>query len=98
MKSTRKYRGLLFLPGVVIAVSLLSAGVMEQQKPEWVAPAAADTIKNPLKGNNESAAAGKKVYTTYCVPCHGDKGRGDGLAAGGLNPKPANHTSEKFQK
>jgi high-affinity iron transporter len=31
-------------------------------------------------------------YTTYCAACHGPAGRGDGAAARGLTPPPANLT------
>jgi len=34
---------------------------------------------------------------TYCVPCHGNKGKGDGVAAAALKPKPADHSSQKVQ-
>jgi mono/diheme cytochrome c family protein len=33
---------------------------------------------------------GKDIYTAYCAMCHGAKGKGDGPAAAGLNPRPAN--------
>ncbi len=36
------------------------------------------------------ANAGKVKYETLCAGCHGSGGRGDGPAAGALNPKPAN--------
>ena len=52
---------------------------------------------NPLKGQPDAIAAGKKLYGTYCAVCHGNKGKGDGIAAAGLNPKPADHTSAKVQ-
>jgi mono/diheme cytochrome c family protein len=84
------------LCGAIVFMS--STEIKLQQKGEWTAPAAADTIKNPLKGKAETIALGKKTYTTFCVVCHGDKGRGDGIAAGGLNPRPADHSSAKFQK
>ena len=41
----------------------------------------------------QNQAEGKNLYTTYCVTCHGDKGKGDGVAAKGLPAKPADHTS-----
>jgi len=76
---------------------LLSAGITRQSS-SWVAPALADTIKNPLIGDEASVVEGKKTYIKYCVICHGDKGKGDGLASAGLNPKPANHTTDAVQK
>ena len=63
----------------------------------FVAPKSADDITNPLKGKADATAEGKKSYTSYCTPCHGDKGKGDGLAAAGLNKPPADHTSAAFQ-
>lgn len=77
---------------------LMSSTVINfQQKAPWVAPSLADTIKNPLKGQTDATAAGKKIYAMYCVVCHGEKGKGDGIAAAGLNPRPADHTSAKVQ-
>lgn len=77
---------------------LMSATVNKlQQKAPWVAPSTADNTVNPLKGNADATAAGKKLYVTYCVVCHGDKGKGDGIAAAGLTPRPADHTSAKVQ-
>jgi len=58
-----------------------------------VAPKETDNVKNPLSGNASVLADAKALYIGYCGPCHGDRGRGDGPAAPGLNPKPADHTS-----
>jgi mono/diheme cytochrome c family protein len=41
----------------------------------------------------QSAAEGKKLYDQYCTTCHGDKGKGDGVAAKALPTKPADHTN-----
>ena len=35
---------------------------------------------------------GRQMFATYCAPCHGKAGRGDGPAAASLNPRPANLT------
>jgi mono/diheme cytochrome c family protein len=67
------------------------------QSPPWVAPKEADNIKNPLAGTTNTLSDAKALYIANCGPCHGDKGRGDGPAAAGLNPKPADHSSAAVQ-
>jgi len=42
---------------------------------------------NPESPTDEALLRGKKVYSTFCTGCHGDKGAGDGpLFTGGLYP------------
>lgn len=41
---------------------------------------------------------GKKVYDDNCASCHGPSGRGDGVVAGALNPKPANLADKTFMQ
>jgi len=64
----------------------------------WVAPKDADNLMNPLEKEQNTIKQGKKLYQQFCTICHGDKGKGDGIASAALNPKPANFISEKFQK
>jgi mono/diheme cytochrome c family protein len=45
-----------------------------------------------------AAAEARKAFHTFCVPCHGETGRGDGPAAASLNPKPRNYTDKAWQK
>ena len=40
--------------------------------------------------------AGKKVFETNCVLCHGATGKGDGAGAAALKPKPRNFTDTAF--
>jgi mono/diheme cytochrome c family protein len=42
---------------------------------------------NPLDAS--AATAGAEVFKTNCVACHGEQGKGDGIASGSLDPKPA---------
>ena len=67
------------------------------QTTPWVAPKEADALVNPVKDNATATVEGKKLYTQYCAVCHGDKGKGNGIAGAGLTPKPADHTTPKCQ-
>lgn len=44
---------------------------------------------NPLPANPETVSAGRLVYQSNCVPCHGESGRGDGPAGLSLQPRPS---------
>lgn len=41
-------------------------------------------------------ADGPTDFATYCSTCHGTGGAGDGVAAAGLDPKPADLTKAEF--
>mgnify|MGYP003643987635 CR=1 FL=1 len=90
------FTGLLFSLLVSFVKAPKDDYVTVQQK-EWVAPASADKIVNPLKGDANAAASGKKLYKVLCLVCHGPKGKGDGMGGAGLTPKPTDLTSAKFQ-
>jgi len=47
---------------------------------------------NPLAVNAETIQEGQKLYAANCAACHGSTGKGDGPAAAGLNPRPADFT------
>src|ERR1039458_139216 len=81
--------GILIL--LLVTCSIYSTAFKSYQGksgPAWVAPASANNINNPLKGNADATTVGKKTYTTFCVVCHGNKGKGDGIAAAGLQKQP----------
>ena len=47
---------------------------------------------------NPSAEAGKTTFSTFCATCHGDTGKGDGIAGQALEPNPADFTDPAFWK
>jgi mono/diheme cytochrome c family protein len=42
-------------------------------------------------------AEAMSIFTTRCVGCHGNDGRGDGAAAAALNPRPRNFRESSWQ-
>jgi len=83
----------------LITLSLFFIIVAFSSAPQdiWVAPPSADKIINPLKNNASAAKSGKKLFNTYCVVCHGPKGKGDGVAGASLTPRPTNLTTAEVQ-
>ena len=56
--------------------------------------AASNDLKNPFEANEVNLAQGKKLYTNYCMHCHGEKGNGDGaLIATGKFPPPPSYSA-----
>ncbi len=51
-------------------------------------------VVNPIAADESSLQRGEEIYKTGCIDCHGDEGRGDGLAAARLNPKPSDFRAE----
>ena len=89
MKVLTKF--LLSFAFLFVSVQLMNA------QSNWTAPASANKLQNPYKGNKTATAEGKKLFNQLCVVCHGNKGKGDGLAGMNLNPRPSNLTSSKVQ-
>lgn len=82
---------------VILTSFLLGSVISKAQTTPWVAPASANELKNPFSGNEDATKKGKKLFNQLCNICHGDKGKGDGMAGAALNPKPANFTTDKVQ-
>ncbi len=57
---------------------------------EHVPPLAeAARLANPVKPTEPEVLRGKALFGVYCVPCHGESGRGDGPVGRIFVPKPA---------
>lgn len=101
------------LAGILSATSmavLMTAACSKKEpeaasQPEADAPAAAAAPAVEAAPAADAAAtttaaasgAGASAYGMYCVTCHGATGKGDGVAAAGLNPKPADFSTGAFK-
>jgi len=73
----------------VVATTVVLIGVVLVYGAHTHSGPQASSNANPIAATSESINAGKDLYVQNCVPCHGTTGLGDGPAAAGLNPPPA---------
>jgi mono/diheme cytochrome c family protein len=59
--------------------------------------AAINAVRNPVPRTAASLEAGKQKFDTYCLPCHGGKGAGDGLVNKKLLVAPSLLTDQARQ-
>ncbi|MBI1222001.1 MAG: c-type cytochrome [Bacteroidetes bacterium] len=81
-------KSILILPALLFV--FIGYSFHTSQQGRWIAPASADQLSNPYKGNTWAAGAGKKIFNVQCAACHGEQGKGDGIVAVSLTPPPAN--------
>jgi len=87
----------LFRVSLLTLFLSLGTNITRAQSNSWPVPQGAADLKSPVPSNSTSIKNGNTLYQSYCAPCHGKSGRGDGPAATSLHPKPADHTSAAVQ-
>jgi len=80
---------------LVFALSLMSLTVNRQTP--WNVEAKYKTMKNPVKADAASIAAGKALYTKMCASCHGKTGLGDGVKARALETSSGDFSKPVYQ-
>ena len=86
--STRSQRREGFGLGAVALVA--SALLLFQGRTDVASAGVPLDTPNPVPHTDEAIEAGRNAYQTYCVTCHGATAAGDGPAAAGQSPPPAN--------
>jgi mono/diheme cytochrome c family protein len=72
----------------------------DQNYPEGYAGDAtkSKSLRNPVAMTRKGLERGQDLYATYCTPCHGEAGLGNGMVvADGKFPKPPSLTSRKLR-
>lgn len=83
----------VIISGIFATIALFSFSNSPVQE-EWKAPVEADSIKAPFAFTPQVIREGEKLFSAYCVSCHGKNGLGDG-SPGKFNPPPANFHSKR---
>jgi len=92
------FKKILFLAVSISLSPMFLSSVAAQTDNAWKAPKSAIKIKNPLAKIVSASEKGEALFKTNCVMCHGEKGKGDGVAAVALSPKPADLSSKRLIK
>ena len=75
------------------AGSVPTKGLEHTPKPGTPEAAA---LRNPEKSTEFSLLTGKELFGIYCIPCHGDSGKGDGPVAKKFVPTPEDISGTGF--
>jgi mono/diheme cytochrome c family protein len=78
-------------------VLALTVTLSAQHKPDAHRHATAAKLTNPVPASAQSIAAGRKLYDRHCSECHGNTGKGDGMAGEGLDEKPSDLTDAEWE-
>jgi mono/diheme cytochrome c family protein len=79
----------------IAAIFMMSLSVNRQEP--WVIDAKYKSLKNPVKAEAASIAAGKELWNKYCSSCHGKTGLGDGIMAKRITTFPGDFSAASFQ-
>jgi len=80
---------------LVVALSLMS--LYSSRQTPWVIDAKYKAMKNPVKADAASIAAGKELWNKNCASCHGKTGLGDGVKARTLETFPGDYSKPAYQ-
>ena len=90
---------LFFFASMVAALAVTTLAVDRAM----TSPQKATTKKAPVKKGVAvpkktpvDVAKGKEIFTAQCAMCHGAMGKGDGIAAAALKPKPRDLSDPKY--
>jgi mono/diheme cytochrome c family protein len=84
----------LVVTGVVLAIGVGSSTL----RGEGHVTSREARQQNPFTENEKNLAAGKTLYSTHCMDCHGPTGKGDGKAAFNLDPRPTDLSSQEIAR
>lgn len=87
-------RGRMVLAIIPLSLAMLAVGGYQVLTVTLTDSLPTTFTPNPVPYTLEAINRGAAIYAQYCAQCHGVEGRGDGILADSLNPRPANLTEE----
>jgi len=82
---------------IMLFLGLGLMSLTSSRQTPWVIDAKYKTMKNPVKADAASIAAGTALYNKNCASCHGKTGLGDGVKARTLETFPGDFSKPAYQ-
>jgi mono/diheme cytochrome c family protein len=95
--NTRSSIAMILAASAGVFLLALTVTLSAQHKPHTHRHEAAAKLTNPVPASAQSIAAGRKLYDRHCSECHGNTGKGDGMAGEGLDEKPSNLVDAEWE-
>ncbi len=64
----------------------------------WEVPEEYENMRNPYSGVSDDDQIGEELYGLYCLTCHGETGKGDGVNASLIETNVADFSTDSFKK
>jgi mono/diheme cytochrome c family protein len=97
MKNDDRLKSHVFFIVLILSIFFGERIIYGQSPKKWVAPESANELINPFKEDPGAPAEGKKIFVAMCVVCHGETGKGNGVASVAIMPHPANFLSLEIE-
>jgi mono/diheme cytochrome c family protein len=87
----------LFAGSMLLIFALGLMSMSNRRQTPWVIDAKYKAMKNPVKADAASIAAGKELWNKNCASCHGKTGLGDGVKARTLETPAGDFSKPAYQ-
>ena len=87
----------LFAGSMMLILALGMMSLSSNRQTPWVIDAKYKAMKNPVKADATSIAAGKELWNKNCASCHGKTGLGDGVKARTLETPAGDFSKPAYQ-
>lgn len=84
------------VPVLILSGLLFAAGCSTPDQGSATAPPAGPQAAAKPAVTPAMLEHGRGLYKASCAACHGEGGKGDGVASGVFNPPPADHTDRAY--